>query len=559
MRLTIAVKLVLLGILSAVALTVQLALTMVNERRIEAGVAYVHERLEQQKVVDAMQLDALSLVLVAMDAIVDKDERKISDARRREIDALDRRIKAGIPALKAAVDTPEEGAKATFAAERLTAILALMNTEFVPAIAVGDEARIAAFDDRIDAMGEEVQEALGVIKTSMAAEVTAALAEESAAMSASGTLSIAAFLITAAVLAALVLVLARSITNPLNAIARVVERLARGDTSVDVAGETRGDEVGTIARAVAVFKRNALDKQRMEADVAQASERAETARRDGLNQVAGAFETEVGQLVGQVTTAVGGMEGVAARMAEIASRVSGQAASVSEASQEASQSVSTVASATEELSSSFSEVASRVTETSHAARSAADEARATDATVSGLRDSVARIGEVVRIINDIASQTNLLALNATIEAARAGEAGKGFAVVANEVKNLANQTARATEEITAQIETVQTETGRVVKAIQDIGGTIDRLDGIAAGIAGAVEEQVATVREIARSVEHAAQGTERVSDTIAAVREAAEEAYIVSSDVVTAAKGLSADAAGMRHAVDGFVARVRRG
>ncbi len=351
----------------------------------------------------------------------------------------------------------------------------------------------------------------------------------------------------------------RSITGPVAESIRVMGRLAQNDITVEVTGQDRRDEIGDIARSVQVFKQNAIDKARMEEEAAATARRNATEHRAEMNRLAGEFETSIGDVVNGVAGASTEMEQTAQTMSSLAAQVAAQANAVAAASEQAAANVETVAAASEELSSSVSEIGRQVSESARVSRNAVEEAAQTDTIVRGLAEAAGRIGEVIKLINDIAAQTNLLALNATIEAARAGDAGKGFAVVAGEVKNLANQTARATDEIAQQINAVQTETGRAVAAIRNVSATIGRIDEISAAIASAVEEQAAATQEIARNVEEAARGTQEVSSNIAGVTQAAGETGSASASVLAAARKLSAESGTLHQSVGDFVAKVRAG
>jgi methyl-accepting chemotaxis protein len=435
----------------------------------------------------------------------------------------------------------------------------IVNERFIPALQTGDEAAArVAFESMTEAYE---QHRAAIDEVVLAAGKLGTDTEENAAASETSNKTLVIGLSLALTLGVILVValLIRSITGPVSRIIAVMERLARDDTSVEVLGQDRKDEVGDIARSVQVFKQNALDKKRMEAEAEAAKKKAEADHKAEMSRMAGEFETGVAGIVNNVAGASTELEHTAQTMSALAGQVSAQASAVAAASEEAAANVQTVAAATEELSSSVSEISRQVSESAKVARSAVDEAAHSDEIVRGLADAAVRIGEVVNLINDIAAQTNLLALNATIEAARAGDAGKGFAVVANEVKNLANQTARATEEIGQQITSVQTETSRAVEAIRSVGSTIGRIDEISAAIALAVEQQGAATREIARNVEEAARGTQEVSSNISGVTSAAGEAGGAAQTVLAAAQRLTGESGELRRSVSDFVAKVKNG
>jgi methyl-accepting chemotaxis protein len=349
------------------------------------------------------------------------------------------------------------------------------------------------------------------------------------------------------------------ISKPLRRLVEVLRSLADGNLEVNVPGAERRDEVGAIASTTLVFKENMIKTRNMEAEAAAQKERTETEKRQMMQNMADSFEASVKEIVQSVSTSAEQLQGSASTMSSIAEETARQATVVASATSQASGNVQTVATATEELSSSISEITRQVSESAAIAQEAVSEVERTNSGVAGLTEAAGRIGSVAQLIQDIASQTNLLALNATIEAARAGEAGKGFAVVASEVKNLAAQTARATEEITEQIAAIQQETSNTVTAIRSIGGTVIRLNEIASGIAAAVEEQSAATQEIARNVQEAAIGTEEVSRNITGVNDAAAEAGNAANEVLDAAKELSQQSAVLSSQVDAFIGRIRAG
>jgi len=351
-------------------------------------------------------------------------------------------------------------------------------------------------------------------------------------------------------------IIGRGIARPLKVMTIAMDRLANGDLETPVPDADGKDEVAAMAQALTVFKRNALERRRLEAQ-AQAETQARLDRQQRIDRLTADFDTRAAELVRAVAGASATLSDTASGMSAAANQTSSQATAVAAASTQAATNVETVAAAAEELAASITEISRQVTHSNAISLKAADEAKRTDTEVRQLSEAAGRISEVVQLINDIASQTNLLALNATIEAARAGDAGKGFAVVAGEVKSLANQTTRATEEIGSQISAVQERTRAVVAAIDGIGAVIAEVSQIAGSIAAAVEEQAAATAEIARNVEQAAAGTAEVNSTITGVQQAASDTGQAATTVLSASRSLSEQAESLRHTVDGFLAQVK--
>jgi len=368
-----------------------------------------------------------------------------------------------------------------------------------------------------------------------------------------------AFIVASITMLALGILVMRSVVGPMKRITETTEKLAGGDRDVDIPATGNTDEVGSMARALLVFKDNLNETQRLRDEQQSKEQRDMAVRREGRMKMASDFEAKIGSIVQTVSSAATELHASSQVMTATAENTSSQSAVVASAAEDASSNVQTVASAAEELSASISEIERQVSESSSIASSAVADAKTTDEKIQGLAIAADKIGEVVSMITDIAEQTNLLALNATIEAARAGEAGKGFAVVASEVKNLANQTAKATEEISSQIGGIQTATQESVVAIQQIGETISRIDDIAAGIAAAVGEQGSATNEIARNVEQAAAGTGEVSSTISIVTQGANETGAAANQINTAAAKLSEQSEALNSEVAQFLENVRNG
>lgn len=381
--------------------------------------------------------------------------------------------------------------------------------------------------------------------------------EQAAAKVAQAFYAVAALaLVILIVSVGLFLIIRQTIIGPLVRMINAMNALAEGDLSVEISKIARNDEIGQLNRALGVFHAQALEKEALskeqEANKEQVERRAET-----LQTLFSSFETAVGSVVTNVSNASEDLQTSARTMTGIADQTSQRSAVVASASEEASTNVQTVASAAEEISASVAEIGRQADESSSKARAAETEAEGTIEKVKTLSEAAQRIGDVVTLIQDIAEQTNLLALNATIEAARAGEAGKGFAVVASEVKNLAEQTAKATADISAQINEIQEATQTSATAISDISTTIQDLSAISTSIASAVDQQAAATQEIATNVHRAAEGTQEVSSNISSVSASAQESQDAANGVLTSAEGLAQQAEQLKSEVATFVEEVR--
>ncbi len=350
--------------------------------------------------------------------------------------------------------------------------------------------------------------------------------------------------------------LLRRVLQPLQVVTSTVTQIAQGDLDVEVPGRERSDELGEMAQAVETLRAGSVERRELAAMQAHEQE-AKAAQAERLSGLVREFETETADVLRAVAAAATELNTTAAELTSTAESGTERASSVAAASEEASANVQTVAASAEELTASIAEVARQVAEGAAAARHAAESARQTDDTVQSLAGVASQIGEIVKLISDIAGQTNLLALNATIEAARAGEAGKGFAVVASEVKTLAAQTAKATEEIGAQIAAMQGETQRTVEAIATIARTIDQLDANTSALASAAEQQAAATREIGRAAAEAAAGTQDAARHATGVREGAERTGASASEVRSASGELARRAEEMRGRVDNVLSRIR--
>ncbi|WP_445492014.1 methyl-accepting chemotaxis protein [Rhodopseudomonas sp. RCAM05734] len=453
--------------------------------------------------------------------------------------------------------SPEEKALWSSFQEKWNAYLAIQKQVLV-AVAGGKKAEAAAM------LNGPAAKNFNAALTALDAGVDLNNKGADAAVVRAGDIYVAAKILTYAVAAiALVIGMASAllvifrVTTPLQNMNAKMTVIANGKLDETIDYTERDDEIGDMAKALQVFKDNGLRVRAMEAEQKEQEVRTATQRKAEMMKLAGEFEAAVGEIVETVSSASTELEASASTLTSTAERAQDLTTAVAAASEEASTNVQSVASATEEMASSVNEISRQVQESAGIANQAVEQARSTNARVGELAKAATRIGDVVELINTIAGQTNLLALNATIEAARAGEAGRGFAVVASEVKALAEQTAKATGEISQQISGIQAATQDSVSAIQEIGNTISRMSEISSTIASAVEEQGAATQEISRNVQQAAQGTMAVSSNIADVQRGASETGAASSQVFTAARSLSQDSNRLKNEVSRFLSNVR--
>ena len=417
-------------------------------------------------------------------------------------------------------------------------------------------ARNALIAKTLDVIGRKVSDEVETMKVQNADQQKALGVSADSEIDGTITISVVLSVVAVTIGIGAALLIGFGVSRPIQAMTRAMTILAGGDKTVEIPGQHRKDEIGDMAGAVNVFKENMIEAERLAAEQRKTQE-AQIARAKKVEGFCAQFDASSTEAVRSVASAATELQSAAQAMSATAEQTTRQSAAVAAASEEAAANVETVASAAEELSTSISEIGRQVSQASDVAAGAVQQATETNVKIQGLANATSKIGEIVDLITDIAEQTNLLALNATIEAARAGDAGKGFAVVASEVKNLANQTAKATEEIAGQIAGVQSSTQDAVSAIEAIVKTISEVDTISSSIASAVQEQGAATQEIARNVEQAATGTQEVTTNIAGVSQAANDTGSAAAQINNASADLSRQSEILKAEVERFLADVK--
>jgi len=439
-------------------------------------------------------------------------------------------------------------------AQKLVVATALSGKD---AAAKAEETKKSILDERVVPLEKQIKTSIN--KMVVIANETAALRQDQlrAELNQVGTVALAVGVLVVLVLIGSTLFSVLTIARPVRRIGEVLLELAGGNKTIEIPFTGRGDEVGDNARAALTFKNNLIQIEKMETAQKDQQKAAAAQRKAEMIELADAFQATVGGIVNTVSSASSQLEAAAGTLSGTAEQTQELSGMVASASEEASANVSAVASAAEEMSASVTEISRQVHNSSRIAGDAVRQAERTDARINELLKAAGRIGDVVKLITAIAEQTNLLALNATIEAARAGESGRGFAVVASEVKALAAQTAKATDEIGAQITGMQAATQDSVGAIKEIGATITRISDIASTIAATVEEQGAATAEIARNVGEAAKGTAEVAEKITQVNRGASATGTASAQVLASARSLSKESGSLKAEVENFLNTVR--
>ncbi|MCB9948088.1 MAG: HAMP domain-containing protein [Rhodospirillaceae bacterium] len=557
---TIKLRLIAVASLSVLVLAIISAIVVDAFDDIRRAARANEQHVEELVLLEQAKATTGAMLLTAMDTIVDRAAGDIPDERVRTIDDGDAFLRETLPLLRDIVATPQDRQLLSNVERTYERFATTIQDDLFAAVRSGAaDSEFDRLDDEIDALGEEIVTGVSAIFASVSAQV------EAAADQVHGTIddSLRNFLMTTIAGGLIVLVLLMStsvmVARKIGRLRSGMQALAAGDTSAVIPYAGTRDEIGSMADTVEVFKANIvkIDQMRHEQEAMRA--RADAERKEDHRKLADELERTIDGLVAHIAGAAGKTEAAAKSMGKASAETTDRVSAAMAGSQEASGNVQTVAAATEELTASISEINHQVEKSTGITRIAVDEANEADERVRGLTQVADKIGNVVQLISAIAEQTNLLALNATIEAARAGEAGKGFAVVASEVKTLANQTAKATEEIAAQVHAMQTATGQTADKIRHVGETVRQVAEIATTIAAAVEEQGAATAEIARNVEQAAHGSQSVSHNIAGVSAAAQMSNETATHVLTVAEDLTQGAAKLRSSVKAFLDRIRAG
>ncbi|MBF0561287.1 MAG: HAMP domain-containing protein [Alphaproteobacteria bacterium] len=545
--------LITLGLMAAMAIGVGFY-AVSNLARIDAGYSDLIDHQAKAAVLLARTNRALSevgrLILKEISETDDSEVNAAKTARSAAIQFFQDQAKDAVKLL------PKQG-------DKIETIIAGFNGQ-MPTI----KAIETADDDKQDAEALRLTKLFETSMASLGADIEALVDQTAkdndtsshtlnANANATYNLTLAIAIVASLVFLLIAYLIARQwVSKPIEDLVALMRRLAQGDTSIQVDGLDRSDEIGAIGNAVEVFRQNAIEGERL-AEAKRVADQSKLTRMETMNRLTSGFEVKVTAVVEALSGAASEMQSAASSLSSTAEQTDRQSLAVASASEQASANVQTVASAAEELASSITEIARQVAHSTEVSQAAVSGAARASSVIGTLAEAAQRIGEVVRLINDIASQTNLLALNATIEAARAGEAGKGFAVVASEVKTLATQTGKATEDIAQQVTAIQGATKEAVEAVNEVSRIIGEINQISAAIASAVEEQGAATQEISRNVQQAANGTQQVNDNIASVTRAAAETGSAARQVNSVADTVAHKSGDLRSEVESFLVNVK--
>ena len=525
-----------------------------------AGVTRQVVDVRASRAISALQVSAaVDEAIIAEKNIIIETDAAVMRVQLEHFQASRRKAEGAMDHLVAIADTPQRRAMLEGIRKDLDALFVAAGRSV--ALGLKNETEAAAkvsFDEVRPARVRVIQAVDGRIAANLRDLDTARDESASLAETASTTLTAVAALGLVLAFGLLGLIVVTGVTRPMSRLVAVLQRMAQGAIDADIAEARRGDEIGAVGRAVEGIKAMVAQKAAEQAEMKRIADAAAAAeRRRTMIELADGFERAIGSVVGMVSASATELQTTASAMTATATETAAQSTAVAAAAEEAASNVGTVAAAAEELGASVHEIGRQVGSSADIAGVAVAEADQSAALVHELSQAAARIGDVVSLISSIAAQTNLLALNATIEAARAGEAGRGFAVVAAEVKELAAQTARATDEISGQIARIQGATGQAVHAIGGITGRIREINSVTTTIAAAVEEQGAATQEIVRNVSQAAAGAGEVTSNIAGVAQASEETGAAAAQVLASAAELSRQSEHLNAEVNRFLAEVR--